>query len=481
MFQLRTEHENIITKLDEKLNQSNQMKHDMDENMNKNVSQHSATIVDLNEEKDVIMVKVALLEKELENSRTNMIDREQTMTTINRQLSTDLERTQRLFDHKVAFDDTRVATFNNLNCPGFDRIFMMRKIEIGESFLTLFAAVNRAYAAHDIAMKDRLTLMGRNLSAVSKLGKVNEKMIELVPEHVNHLNSLFEACQGALMTMKATLDVNVQQKMSQGDQQNVFANVNKCFKGLVLYNNKMLPYELLSLIEEARKDTCVPVLQARNYVLISTRKRFVAALEKLAVYVRLSLDTETHTRTQEANQVAILNNANANVASVYQAFQAYTSHLISKISQEHRASFVLPELKTANEKVLNSLSTLTATAGKMVELMSGYTNSVSSAGGPSTIRGVECDPLQMSEDLGRMQKRARHFFGQVMINAKKTTKEPTESAAESNAASYSNHQDSHPQPRSQRGSPQGSPGSIASGHSPHDRLADDHLLLAPYK
>lgn len=28
-----------------------------------------------------------------------------------------------------------------------------------------------------------------------------------------------------------------------------------------------------------------------------------------------------------------------------QAFQGYATHLISKISQEHRAPFVLPELK----------------------------------------------------------------------------------------------------------------------------------------
>jgi hypothetical protein len=177
---------------------------------------------------------------------------------------------------------------------------------------------------------------------------------------------------------------------------------------------KVLPYELLSLMEEARKDNSLPVLQARNYVLISTRKRFVAALEKLSVYVQLSLSTDNHTRIQEANVVAILNNANINVAAVHQAFQAYASHLISKISQEHRsqAAFAGNELKAVNEKILNTLSNLSAVSGKMVELMNDYTNSNSSAGAPCTVRGVECDPLQMSEDLSRMQA----FYPQLHCN-----------------------------------------------------------------
>ena len=92
------------------------------------------------------------------------------------------------------------------------------------------------------------------------------------------------------------------------------------FKKFVFYHNKMLPYQaatsvrvrvqglcrlgpgsrclyqhallqVLSLTEEARKDTCVPVLQARNYVLVSTQKRLTAALDKLCVYVQLACPT----------------------------------------------------------------------------------------------------------------------------------------------------------------------------------------------
>jgi len=241
---------------------------------------------------------------------------------------------------------------------------------------------------------------------------VNEKIIELIPEHQTHLTALCSACRDSLLSMKATLDIKLQQELPDLDK--APSRVGKLFKRLVLYHNKLLPYELLSLMEEARKDTCVPVLQARNYVLVSTHKRFIAALEKLAVYVQLALSTDSHTRAQEANAPTILKNACNSLASVHQAFQAYASHLISKISQEHRAPFVLPELKAVNEKVLNSLSVLTASTGKMVELMNDYMNSHSSQGAPCTVRGVECDPLKMSEDLGRMQSRARLFFGQMV-------------------------------------------------------------------
>jgi len=163
-------------------------------------------------------------------------------------------------------------------------------------------------------------------------------------------------------------------------------------------------------------------------VLVSTQKRFVAALEKLGVYVQLALSAESHSRTQESNAPTILKHANNSMAAVHQAFQAYASHLISKISQEHRAPYVLPELKAVNEKVLNSLSALTATTAKMVELMNDYMSSHSSAGAPATVRGVECDPLKMSEDLPRMQSQARHYFG-LLLERNKPDIEPSEVAA----------------------------------------------------
>lgn len=93
---------------------------------------HETLIMELNDEKNLITSKNSAVERELEATRALMAEREQTMATINRQLSTDLERTQHLYDHKVAFDDTRVGEYNKLNCPGFDRVLMVRKIEIVE-------------------------------------------------------------------------------------------------------------------------------------------------------------------------------------------------------------------------------------------------------------------------------------------------------------------------------------------------------------
>lgn len=477
MFQLRDEHEQTISVLDQKLVQQKKVSNEKEDSLTQNAQTHSALISELNDEKGAITTKVSSLEKEIENARTSMLEREQTMTTINRQLSTDLERTQRLFDHKVAFDDTRVTAYNNLNCPGFDRIQMVRKIEICESFLTLLDAFNKAYSLHDTAMRDRLTLMGRNITADSKLQRVNGKMIELLPEHVKHLESLREACSQALLSMKATLDIKVQQQLSDVVQHRAATTVGKHFKRLVAYHMKVLPYELLSLMEEARKDNSLPVLQARNYVLIATRKRFVAALEKLAVYVHLALSTDNHTRAQEANAVAILNNANTNVAAVYQAYQAYTSHLVSKLSQEHRGAFVSGELKAVNEKMLNTLSNLTAVTGKMVELMNDYTNSNSSAGVPCTVRGVECDPLQMSEDLARMQARARYFFGNIIMRteasrATRLLREASNESVKTVDTDCSSHERG-----SNKASPPGSP-----GHGPTDGpMPDGHVLSDVFK
>ena len=55
--------------------------------------------------------------------------------------------------------------------------------------------------------------------------------------------------------------------------------------------------------------------------------------------------TSRYSRAQEANAPTILKYSHSAATAMLQAFQGYATHLISKISQEHRAPFVLPELK----------------------------------------------------------------------------------------------------------------------------------------
>eukprot|EP00658_Telonema_sp_P-2_P011778 TRINITY_DN1450_c0_g1_i4.p1 TRINITY_DN1450_c0_g1~~TRINITY_DN1450_c0_g1_i4.p1 ORF type:complete len:753 (+),score=281.99 TRINITY_DN1450_c0_g1_i4:261-2519(+) len=412
MCELRDENEQTVSMLDKKLTDFKSKVKEKEDEVDTLSGQTEKSMAELNDQKNVLNQRLVMMERELEQTRTLMQEREQTMTTINRQLSTDLERTQHLFDHKVAFDDTRVSEYNKMNIPGFDRVLMLHKIEIAEQALGLFETLTRTFRAHDQAYGDRLALMGRNLSAMSKLQRVNEKISQLLPEHQMHMKNLEKEFRNNVVRMKSVLDLKLLEQLEQdGDGPYQTATL---FKRLTFYHNKMLPYQVLSLMEEARKDTCVPVLQARNYVLVSTQKRLSAALDKLCVYVQLACPASS-SRAQEANAPAILKYAHSAATAMLQAFQAYASHLISKISQEHRAPFVLPELKMVNEKVLNSLSTLVSTIAKLVELLGDFVN-ISSTPAGYTIRGVECDPLQMSEDVPYMQQRARKFVSLICKN-----------------------------------------------------------------
>ena len=409
MCQLREGNQDSIDDLEGKLSGAKETAKKEAEERQKAKMAADAFMIELTDEKNACAQKLAAMDREMEATRALMAEREQTMTSINRQLSSDLEHTQHLYDYKVAFDDTRVAEYNLKNCPGFDRVHMVRKIEIAEEALSLLENLASTFRSFDAALKERYTLMGRNVSAVSKLQRVNERITLLLPERLGHLEALHEACAQAVLQMKSVLDVNLQQQVTSEVKPNTVA---KLFKQFISYYDKMLPYELLSLVEEARKDTLAPVLQARNYVLISTHKRFVAALGKLSTYIQLAFRSRKQSRVQEANEPVILKHAYTSMSSVHKEFQASASHLISKISQEHRAPFVLPELKAANEKMLNSLSSLVALTGKMTELLNDYL-SVSSTHTVATIRGVECDPMQMSEDLPSMQSRARGFFSRL--------------------------------------------------------------------
>jgi len=135
---------------------------------------------------------------------------------------------------------------------------MTRKIEIAEEALSLLESLCSAFKTYDASLGERYSLMGRNLSATSKLHLVNEKISALLPERSLHLEKLHAGCELAVLQMKSVLDISL-----QGKVRDVKPNdVARLFARVIAYHDKMLPYEVLSLVEEARKDTSLPVLQA---------------------------------------------------------------------------------------------------------------------------------------------------------------------------------------------------------------------------
>ena len=103
--------------------------------------------------------------------------------------------------------------------------------------------------------------MGRNLSAMSKLQRVNEKISRLLPEHQvstqqltassmrrclqGHLRNLEQEVKNTVMHMKSVLDVRLAEQLEQdggsGDDKRKLAAL---FKRFVFYHNKMLPYQV---------------------------------------------------------------------------------------------------------------------------------------------------------------------------------------------------------------------------------------------
>merc|ERR1712216_843668 len=108
MCELRSENEQTVAMLDKKLTEFKKTVKE-EEELEDAIARNDATQVELSDQKNVLNQRLVTMERELEQTHTLMQEREQTMTTINRQLSSDLERTQHLFDHKVSFDDTKVS------------------------------------------------------------------------------------------------------------------------------------------------------------------------------------------------------------------------------------------------------------------------------------------------------------------------------------------------------------------------------------
>ena len=107
MHQLRESNQGGIDELENKLNSVKVAAKQEVETMLQLRNHSEASLMELTDEKNVCVAKLSAMDRELEATRALMVEKEQTMTSINRQLSSDLEHTQHLYDHKVAFDDTR--------------------------------------------------------------------------------------------------------------------------------------------------------------------------------------------------------------------------------------------------------------------------------------------------------------------------------------------------------------------------------------
>jgi len=107
MLALQEENEEAVKQLEYSLGDADRTSREQNEVLAMNVQECDAAIMELTDEKNSYVAKVGQMESEKEATRAFMSEREQTMTSINRQLSSDLEHTQHLYDHKVAFDDTK--------------------------------------------------------------------------------------------------------------------------------------------------------------------------------------------------------------------------------------------------------------------------------------------------------------------------------------------------------------------------------------
>ena len=187
MFELRSEHDQTVVMLDRKLVDLKRTVANKEDEITSQKMRNEQLVANASLEKDNLESRLSVVEREVQKVTAQLKDKEVTLTTINRQLSLDLERTQLLFDRKIPFDDTRLMEFNAFNVPGFDRVFNLKKASMAEQGVTLLHQLSGYISAYYDAMRDRLQLSMKNTGEASKLRFVNDHLIEIFPTQVRLL------------------------------------------------------------------------------------------------------------------------------------------------------------------------------------------------------------------------------------------------------------------------------------------------------
>lgn len=399
--ELKKEHKQTVELLTQKIHGIKKSLQQQQDALRDKENETSFAINNLTQERDQLSSKSKILDDTLQRTQNLMKEREIAMTQIQQKLRDDLTKASSVLARKVLFDDSKNEVYNQFNVATFDRKRQQQQKEFVDVWLKHFRQFISHYGDYFSAFHERLLILNKSMTITDALRNINRKIILVLPLHTKYLSGI----HAAVTAMAASYEQAKQP--AQVDPQQAKAAV-AAINRYMLFNKKLLTYQLLRLEEESKQENCDDGMRARNELLGDTYTTMQSLLEKLYSYVCLAFGGEDG-KVSKCNELFVVKQVHACLVSMNTAMKTYVAQLGSKIDHEHKDPFVLPALKSVNERIMQYQTSVATFFAKMSQSFELFLNLLLS---PIAIpvRGV-----QLAQQVGtfRLEKRARDYLALV--------------------------------------------------------------------
>ncbi|ELR20964.1 uncharacterized protein ACA1_279460 [Acanthamoeba castellanii str. Neff] len=377
--ELKKEHKQTVELLTQKIHGIKKNLQQQQDALRDKENETSFAINNLTQERDQLSSKSKILDDTLQRTQNLMKEREIAMTQIQQKLRDDLTKASSVLARKVLFDDSKNEVYNQFNVATFDRKRQQQQKEFVDVWLKHFRQFISHYGDYFSAFHERLLILNKSMTITDALRNINRKPVT---------------------AMAASYEQAKQPAQVDPQQAAAVAAINR----YMLFNKKLLTYQLLRLEEESKQENCDDGMRARNELLGDTYTTMQSLLEKLYSYVCLAFGGEDG-KVSKCNELFVVKQVHACLVSMNTAMKTYVAQLGSKIDHEHKDPFVLPALKSVNERIMQYQTSVATFFAKMSQSFELFLNLLLS---PIAIpvRGVQVGTF-------RLEKRARDYLALV--------------------------------------------------------------------
>mmetsp|Transcript_16141 Transcript_16141/g.31627 ORF Transcript_16141/g.31627 Transcript_16141/m.31627 type:complete len:1051 (+) Transcript_16141:92-3244(+) len=141
MFNMRTEQQNTLETLQKKLDDLKRALAAKEEEQEEADKQHKQLTAEMKHKEDISTTNIKALAAKIESQRSKFASKKSVLSSINKQLASQLSGTRARFKSKVIFDDTQFGTLSMLDLPNFDRQATLLQIAAAEELLAVMGSL----------------------------------------------------------------------------------------------------------------------------------------------------------------------------------------------------------------------------------------------------------------------------------------------------------------------------------------------------
>jgi protein phosphatase 1 regulatory subunit 21 len=369
-------------------------------------SQHRMALDRLQQDKTRLESKVHSQETELKSTvkRANAFESE--LKVMKQEMSAQIETMGKVISDKLSFNDSLKSHLNALNVPPYNR----KHQRLSEELVTQAGHLIKDYVASLSNVlsysEQRSRIFICEVTGGAHIGPVNEAFCRHLHEHAGYvrpLNVAYVAFREAIRP-----DVPITWDVIDGLKEFVSAhNRYSC------YMSKLLPYQLLSIEEECRQSVCTAVLEKRNMALHLSFKKLTVVVSKVNSYLQAVVQAGCSTGVARTNLPTVFGHLSNCLQQLHDVFRDMSAQYSSKVTQEHQLPTVGQKLKTTDECILSSLTSVVSATGKVSQFITKNVDFFTGSASFGTLTSVTDGMQSTSTVVATFRRQTKQYMEKI--------------------------------------------------------------------